>query len=64
MPLLNILRVNNMGYSFSITFYFLDSEVKENYNEVIWHIRSLFLPSTWLSVITTNYELALIIAIN
>jgi hypothetical protein len=42
MPLLNILGVDNMGYSFSVGFCFLDQEVKENYNKAIRHLRSLF----------------------
>ena len=64
MPLLNVLRVNNMGCLFSIMFYFLDLEVEENYDKAIRHIRSLFLLGTWLSIITTDCELALITAIN
>jgi len=35
MPLLDVLRVNNMGCSFSVAFYFLDLEVKENYDKAI-----------------------------
>jgi hypothetical protein len=42
MPLLNILSVDNIGYSFFVSFCFLDQEVKENYDEAIRHLRLLF----------------------
>jgi hypothetical protein len=40
--LLNILSINNIRYSFSVSFCFLDQEVKENYNKAIQHLRLLF----------------------
>jgi hypothetical protein len=40
--LFNILGVDNIRYSFSVGFCFLNQEVKENYNEVIRHLRLLF----------------------
>jgi hypothetical protein len=42
MPLLNILGVDNIGYSFSVGFCFLDQKVEENYNKAIQHLRLLF----------------------
>jgi hypothetical protein len=42
MLFLNILGVDNMGYSFSVGFCFLDQEVEENYDKAIRHLRSLF----------------------
>jgi hypothetical protein len=35
MPLLNILGVNNIGNSFSVSFCFLNQKVKENYDKAI-----------------------------
>jgi hypothetical protein len=64
MPLLNILGVDNMGYSFSVGFCFLDQEVEENYDEAIRHLRSLFNHGIWPSVIATDCEAALITAID
>jgi hypothetical protein len=64
MPLLNILSVDNIGYLFSVGFCFLDQEVKENYNKAIQHLRSLFNHEIWPSVIATDCETALIIAID
>jgi hypothetical protein len=64
MLLLNILSVNNIRYSFSVGFCFLDQEVKENYNKAIQHLRSLFNHRIWPSVIATDCKAAFITAIN
>ena len=42
MLLLDILRVNNHNYRFSISVCFLDSEVEDNYKEAIQHLCVLF----------------------
>jgi len=44
MPLLDILGVDNHNKSFSISFCFLDSEIKDNYKEAIKYLYALFWP--------------------
>ena len=64
MLLLYILRVNYHGNSFTVGLCFLDQEVVETYTEAVVHLRALFRPNIWPSVIATDCESALISAIS
>jgi hypothetical protein len=64
MLLLYALGVDNHRNSFTITLCFLDQEIEENYDKAIQYLRTLFQPSLWPSVVTTNCEIALIKAVN
>jgi histone-lysine N-methyltransferase SETD2 len=64
MPLLNILDINHHGNSFNIALCFLDQEVTENYKEAVQHLRALFQPGIWHSVVATDCEPALISAVS
>ena len=44
MPLLDILGVDYHSNSFTITLYFLDQEIIENYIEAVQYLRALFQP--------------------
>jgi hypothetical protein len=64
MPLLNILGIDHHGNFFTITLCFLDHEVIENYKEAVQHLRALFQPGIWPSVVATDCEPALISAVS
>lgn len=64
MPLVDVLSINNVRRSFSVTFAFLDSELKENYLKVIRKINSLYKEGVFLLIISIDYKLALINALN
>ena len=64
MPLLNILSIDHYGNSFTIALCFLDHEVTENYKEAVQHLRALFQPGIWPSVVATDCEPALISAVS
>ena len=64
IPLLDILGIDHYGNSFTIALCFLDQEITENYMEAIQHLRALFQPGIWPSVVTTDCELALISAVS
>jgi hypothetical protein len=64
MPLLDILGIDHHGNSFTIALCFLDHEVTENYKEAVQHLRALFQPGIWPSVVATDCEPALISAVS
>ena len=64
MPLVDILGVDNIGRSFSVAFAFLDSEIEENYLKVVHKLSSLYKEGIFPSIIGTDYELALLKALD
>jgi hypothetical protein len=63
MLLLYILKVDYYRNSFIISLCFLNQEIAETYNKAVQHLRALFRPGIWPSVIATDYEVDLISAI-
>jgi hypothetical protein len=63
MLLLDILGVDHHGNSFTIALCFLDQEITENYMKAVQHLRALFQPGIWPSVVATDCEPALISAV-
>jgi hypothetical protein len=63
MLLLDILGINYHSNSFTIALCFLDHKMTENYKEAVQHLKALFQPGIWPSVIATNCEPALISAV-
>jgi len=64
MPLLDILGVDHHNNSFTVALCFLDQEITENYMEAVQHLKALFEPGIWPSVIATDCEPALISAVS
>jgi hypothetical protein len=60
IPLLHILGVDHYGNSFTVALCWLNQEDEANYDEAIQYLIKLFQPEIWPSVITTDYEVALI----
>jgi hypothetical protein len=63
IPLLNILGINHHSNSFTITLCFLDHKVTKNYKEAVQHLKALFQPEIWPSVVAINCKPALISAV-
>jgi hypothetical protein len=64
MPLLDTLGIDHYSNSFTIMLCFLDQEVAESYKEAVQHLRALFQPGIWPSVVATGCEPALISAVS
>jgi hypothetical protein len=63
MLLLDILGVDGLDQGFTIGVAFLNAETEGDYNWAISHLRSLFQPSIWPSVIVTDCDEALMHAV-
>ena len=64
IPLVDVLRVNNIGRSFLVAFVFLNSKVKDNYLKVVYKLSSLYKEGVFLLIISIDYKLTLIKALN
>lgn len=64
MPLLDILAVDGLNQGFTVAICLLDQETRKDYKWAIKHLRKLFQPGIWPSVIVTDCEEALIQAVD
>jgi MULE transposase domain len=63
MPLLDILGVDGLDQGFTVGVSFMNAETEEGYSWAITHLRSLFQPGIWPSVIATDCDEGLMHAV-